>query len=74
MLSHILRINDHAPAKKATIDVIVTKKEKQNTSPLTTIKNDLKRHSLSIEEAIQLAKNRKSWKLKESRASTNEKL
>ena len=55
MLGYILRMDDHVPAKKATIDAIKTKKEKQgrpNTRLLTTIKDDLKRHSLSIEEAI----------------------
>ena len=77
MLLHILRMDDHVPAKKATIDAIKTKKEKRgrpNTSLLTTIKDYLKRHSLSIEEAIELAKDRKTWKLEGSRALANEKL
>ena len=77
MLGHVMPMNDHVPANIATIDAIKTKKEKRgrpNTSLLTTIKDDLKRHSLSIEEAIELAKDWKSWKLEESRASANEKL
>ena len=65
MLGQILRKNDHVSAKKTTIDSIKTKKEKQgrpNTSLLITIKDDLKRHSLSIKEVIELAKDRKSCK------------
>ena len=77
LLGHILRMDNHVPTKKATIDALKTKKEKRekpNTGLLTTIKNDLKRHSLSIDMAIELANDRKSWKLKGSRASAKEKL
>ena len=63
MLGHILGMDDHVSAKKATIDAIETKKEKRgrpNTSLLITIKDDLRSHSLSIKEGIELTKDRKS--------------
>ena len=66
MLDHILRMNDHVPQKKTTIDSIKIKKQKggrPNTSLLTTIKDDLKHHLLSIEKAIKLANDKKPWKL-----------
>ena len=52
-------MDDSVPAKQTTIDSINTKKEKRgkpNTNLFTTIKGALKHPFLSLEEVIELAR------------------
>ena len=69
VLGHILRLNNQVPTKRATMECLAsknTKRGKPSTSLLATIKKDLKSHKLTLNEAIELAQNKKRWKLKGS--------
>ena len=75
MLGYILRMDDLVPAKQSTINCLKkknAKRERPNTSLLTTIKRDLKAHKLNIAQAVELAQDRDLWKLEGSRTPAND--
>ena len=69
MLGHIFRVNDQVLAKRAKMECLASKnkkRERPSTSLFPTIRRDLKSHKLTLNESIELAQNKKRWKLKES--------
>ena len=68
MLGHILRTNEQVSTNRATMECLASKKTKRKTKHQSSSNHQKRPKSLklTLNEAIELAQNRKRWKLEGS--------